>query len=46
MTAIKVTNLTKAYNKSKFDLSINNLVINEGSIFSLLGPNGAGKTTF
>jgi len=44
MDAIKITNLTKKYDKILAVDKIN-LVIKRGEIFGLLGPNGAGKTT-
>jgi ABC-2 type transport system ATP-binding protein len=44
MDAIKITNLTKRYDKI---LAVDriSLSIKKGEIFGLLGPNGAGKTT-
>ena len=44
MEAVKTTNLTKYYGKSRgiFEL---NLSINEGEFFGFIGPNGAGKST-
>ncbi len=44
MDAIKITNLTKKYDRL---VAVNriSLSIRKGEIFGLLGPNGAGKTT-
>ena len=44
MTAIKISNLNKSYDKKKVvdDLSFE---IPENCICGFLGPNGAGKTT-
>jgi len=41
---IKVKDLIKKYDN--FNLSIPDLIINNGEIFGLVGNNGAGKTTF
>ena len=41
---IDVLNLSKRY--ENFQLQINNLKINEGSIVGLIGKNGSGKSTF
>ena len=41
---IDVLNLSKRY--ADFQLQINNLKINEGSIVGLVGENGSGKSTF
>ena len=41
---IDVLNLSKRY--ADFQLQINNLKINEGSIVGLIGKNGSGKSTF
>lgn len=41
---IEVLNLSKRY--EDFQLQINNLKINEGSIVGLIGENGSGKSTF
>lgn len=41
---IDVLNLSKRY--ENFQLQINNLKINEGSIVGLIGENGSGKSTF
>ena len=41
---IDVLNLSKRY--ADFQLQINNLKINEGSIVGLIGENGSGKSTF
>ena len=41
---IEVLNLSKRY--ADFQLQINNLKINEGSIVGLIGENGSGKSTF
>lgn len=41
---INIKNLSFSYNKH-FNLSIDELVVKEGEIFTLIGPNGAGKTT-
>lgn len=44
MEAIKTTNLTKYYGKSR-GISELNLSIDEGEFFGFIGPNGAGKST-
>ena len=44
MEAIKITNLTKSYGKSRGIKNIN-LKIKEGEIYGFIGPNGAGKST-
>lgn len=44
MEAIKITNLTKSYGKSRGIKNIN-LEIKEGEIYGFIGPNGAGKST-
>ena len=41
---IDVLNLSKRY--ENFQLQINNLKINEGSIVGLIVKNGSGKSTF
>jgi len=41
---VKISNLNLEYSK-RFSLSVDNLVIEEGKIFTIIGPNGAGKTT-
>lgn len=43
-SVIKLTNLTKAYGKSRGVTDIT-LEVPTGSVFGFLGPNGAGKTT-
>lgn len=42
---IKVENLFFSFS-GNFSLSIDNLIITEGEVFTVTGPNGAGKTTF
>lgn len=42
---IKIKNLKLSF-PNRMNLSIDNLLIEEGRIFSIIGPNGAGKTTF
>ena len=44
MEAIKITNLTKSYGKSRGIKNVN-LEIKEGEIYGFIGPNGAGKST-
>ncbi|WP_352417014.1 ABC transporter ATP-binding protein [Clostridium tertium] len=44
MEAIKLTNLTKSYGKSRGIKNVN-LEIKEGEIYGFIGPNGAGKST-
>lgn len=44
MEAIKITNLTKSYGKSRGIKNIN-LEVKEGEIYGFIGPNGAGKST-
>ncbi|MBX4187601.1 MAG: ABC transporter ATP-binding protein [Candidatus Doudnabacteria bacterium] len=44
MDALRVTNLTKVYNKNSAVNSIS-FTVPENEIFSLIGPNGAGKST-
>lgn len=41
---VKISNLNLEYS-NHFRLSVDNLVIEEGKIFTIIGPNGAGKTT-
>jgi molybdopterin-binding protein len=41
---VKISNLNLEYSK-RFSLSVDNLVIEEGKVFTIIGPNGAGKTT-
>lgn len=41
---IKIKDLSFRYNKH-FSLSIDELIIKAGEIFTIIGPNGAGKTT-
>ena len=41
---LEVLNLSKRY--TDFQLQINNLKIQEGSIVGLIGENGSGKSTF
>lgn len=43
-SVIEVLNLSKQY--ADFQLQINNLKIQEGSIVGLIGENGSGKSTF
>ena len=42
---IKITGVTKSYNKETKAVDDLSLVIPEGKVFGFLGPNGAGKTT-
>lgn len=42
---VRISNLTKVYEKKKMALNHMNLVIPRGKIIGLLGPNGSGKTT-
>ena len=44
MDAIKTTNLTKFYGKSRGIMDLN-LTVSEGEFFGFIGPNGAGKST-
>lgn len=44
MDAIKITNLTKYYGKSRGIIDLN-LTVREGEFFGFIGPNGAGKST-
>lgn len=44
MDAIKTTNLTKYYGKSRGILDLD-LTVAEGEFFGFIGPNGAGKST-
>lgn len=44
MEAIKITNLTKYYGKSRGILNVN-LSVKQGEFFGFIGPNGAGKST-
>lgn len=44
MNAIKTTELTKYYGKSRGILDLN-LEVAEGDFFGFIGPNGAGKST-
>lgn len=44
MKAIKTTNLTKYYGKSRGIVDLN-LTVNKGEFFGFIGPNGAGKST-
>lgn len=44
MKAIKTTNLTKYYGKSR-GIEDLNLTVNKGEFFGFIGPNGAGKST-
>ncbi|MDY4953702.1 MAG: ABC transporter ATP-binding protein, partial [Candidatus Onthomonas sp.] len=44
MDAIKTTNLTKYYGKSRGVIDLN-LTVAEGEFFGFIGPNGAGKST-
>lgn len=44
MDAIKTTNLTKYYGKTK-GISDLNLTVAKGEFFGFIGPNGAGKST-
>lgn len=43
-TVFKLSDINKKYGKREV-LSINDLQIEEGHLYSILGPNGAGKTT-
>lgn len=44
MEAIKTTNLTKYYGKTRGIVDLN-LTISKGEFFGFIGPNGAGKST-
>lgn len=44
MEAIRTTNLTKYYGKSRGIVNLD-LTVNEGDFFGFIGPNGAGKST-
>lgn len=44
MEAIKTTNLTKYYGKSRGIIDLN-LTVERGEFFGFIGPNGAGKST-
>lgn len=44
MNAIKITNLTKSYGKSRGIIDLN-LTVKKGEFFGFIGPNGAGKST-
>ena len=44
MDAIKTTDLTKYYGKSRGIIDLN-LTVAEGEVFGFIGPNGAGKST-
>lgn len=44
MEAIKTTNLTKYYGKSRGIVDLN-LSVEKGEFFGFIGPNGAGKST-
>ncbi|WP_291649695.1 ABC transporter ATP-binding protein [Clostridium sp.] len=44
MEAIKISNLTKSYGKSRGIKNVN-IEIKEGEIYGFIGPNGAGKST-
>lgn len=44
MNAIKITNLTKFYGKSRGIIDLN-LTVEKGEFFGFIGPNGAGKST-
>ena len=44
MNAIKTTNLTKSYGKSRGIIDLN-LTVKKGECFGFIGPNGAGKST-
>lgn len=44
MNAIKTTELTKYYGKSRGIVNLN-LEVSEGDFFGFIGPNGAGKST-
>ena len=44
MNAIKTTNLTKSYGKSRGIIDLN-LTVKKGEFFGIIGPNGAGKST-
>lgn len=41
---IKIENLRLEYNK-RFNLFVDDLIIQKGEILTIIGPNGAGKTT-
>ncbi len=45
MTALALSDLTKAYAGGKLALHGINLTVDAGDFFGLLGPNGAGKST-
>lgn len=45
MPAVEMHNIYKSFKHSRFDLKIDELQIQKGSIFGILGPNGAGKST-
>lgn len=44
MNAIKISNLTKFYGKSRGIIDLN-LTVEKGEFFGFIGPNGAGKST-
>ena len=44
MDAIKLTNLTKYYGKTRGIVDLE-LAVNKGEFFGFIGPNGAGKST-
>jgi len=45
MTALRIKNLVKTYNKDTLALKGIDLDVAAGDFFALLGPNGAGKST-
>ncbi|HHW62234.1 MAG TPA: ABC transporter ATP-binding protein [Syntrophomonadaceae bacterium] len=45
MPAVEMHDVYKSFKNSHFDLKIDELQIQKGSIFGVLGPNGAGKST-